>query len=106
MNFIYILLLLFYHSSCWFRFEKLDITPRSALKIRPILEKWLRDAEEKQQQGGPVPAPPTNGLEYLICSNTSAGKIRKRRTFFSAEALVILTAYFEKSAHPTGIFID
>ena len=32
------------------RFEKLDITPRSALKIRPVLENWLREAEEKHQQ--------------------------------------------------------
>ena len=81
------------------RFEKLDITPRSALKIRPVLENWLREAEEKQQKGRGLFQP--SGLEYFMCP-TSAGKVRKRRTFFSAEALVILSAHFERSAHPSG----
>jgi hypothetical protein len=29
------------------RFEKLDITPRSAAKMRPALEKWLHDTDLK-----------------------------------------------------------
>lgn len=36
-----------YYSQCFFRFEKLDITPKSAKKIKPVLENWMRDAEEK-----------------------------------------------------------
>jgi class 6 POU domain transcription factor len=28
------------------RFEKLDITPKSAQKIKPVLERWMMEAEE------------------------------------------------------------
>ncbi|KAF7274562.1 hypothetical protein GWI33_012788, partial [Rhynchophorus ferrugineus] len=27
-------------------FEKLDITPKSAQKIKPVLERWMKEAEE------------------------------------------------------------
>jgi len=30
-----------------FRFEKLDITPKSAQKIKPVLERWMKEAEER-----------------------------------------------------------
>ena len=30
-----------------FRFEKLDITPKSAQKIKPVLERWMQEAEER-----------------------------------------------------------
>jgi hypothetical protein len=29
------------------RFEKLDITPKSAQKIKPVLERWMKEAEER-----------------------------------------------------------
>lgn len=29
------------------RFEKLDITPKSAQKIKPVLEHWMKEAEER-----------------------------------------------------------
>lgn len=31
----------------FFRFEKLDITPKSAQKIKPVLERWMKEAEER-----------------------------------------------------------
>ncbi|KAF7490338.1 POU domain, class 6, transcription factor 2 [Sarcoptes scabiei] len=36
-----------YSQSAICRFEKLDITLKSAKKIKPILENWMREAEEK-----------------------------------------------------------
>lgn len=30
-----------------FRFEKLDITPKSAQKIKPVLERWMKEAEDR-----------------------------------------------------------
>ena len=36
-----------YSQSAICRFEKLDITPKSASKIKPVLEKWMHDAELK-----------------------------------------------------------
>ncbi|XP_057365502.1 POU domain, class 6, transcription factor 2-like [Daphnia carinata] len=86
-----------YSQSAICRFEKLDITPRSALKIRPVLENWLREAEKKHQQGN---LQQLAGLDYINIS--SIGKIRKRRTFFSPEALVVLNCRFEQSSHPSG----
>lgn len=35
---------------CIFRFEKLDITPKSAQKIKPVLERWMKEAEERLVQ--------------------------------------------------------
>lgn len=32
---------------CCDRFEKLDITPKSAQKIKPVLERWMKEAEER-----------------------------------------------------------
>lgn len=66
------------------------------MKIRPVLEKWLQDAEAKYQQGQIQPS----GVDYV---NLSAGKIRKRRTFFSAEALAILNSRFDQNSHPSGM---
>lgn len=34
-----------------YRFEKLDITPKSAQKIKPVLEKWIQEIDEKVQMG-------------------------------------------------------
>lgn len=33
------------------RFEKLDITPKSAQKIKPVLERWMKEAEERWEYG-------------------------------------------------------
>ena len=84
------------------RFEKLDITPRSALKIRPVLENWLREAEEKHRQCQQSLS--AGGMDYVHIS--TIGKIRKRRTFFSPEALSVLNIHFDQSSHPTGILTD
>lgn len=47
-----------------FRFEKLDITPKSAQKIKPVLEKWMREIDGKLQ------ANTTNALTQHL-ANTS-----------------------------------
>jgi class 6 POU domain transcription factor len=36
-----------YSQSAICRFEKLDSTPKSAAKIKPVLEKWMQEAELK-----------------------------------------------------------
>lgn len=66
------------------------------MKIRPVLEQWLREAEEKHQQGQLQPG----GMEYIHVP--TMGKVRKRRTFFSPEALEILNGRFERHSHPSG----
>ncbi|GAV02318.1 hypothetical protein RvY_12902-2 [Ramazzottius varieornatus] len=82
-----------YSQSAICRFEKLDITPRSAQKIKPVLEKWMREAEERYENGG------QNLAEFVGCE---PNKKRKRRTSFTPQALEVLNAHFEKNTHPSG----
>ena len=88
----------YFKSSSFFmssRFEKLDITPKSAQKIKPVLERWMLEAEERYKNG-------VSNLSDFIGSEPS--KKRKRRTSFTPQALDILNEYFEKRTHPTGRF--
>ncbi|KPP76390.1 hypothetical protein Z043_104272, partial [Scleropages formosus] len=76
------------------RFEKLDITPKSAQKIKPVLERWMAEAEARHRSG-------TQNLTDFIGSEPS--KKRKRRTSFTPQALEILNSHFEKNTHPSGL---
>lgn len=78
-------------ASC--RFEKLDITPKSAQKLKPVLEKWLAEAEHWNQKGQ------QNLMEFV---GGEPSKKRKRRTSFTPQAIEVLNSYFEKNALPTG----
>ncbi|XP_068094401.1 POU domain, class 6, transcription factor 2 [Hyperolius riggenbachi] len=75
------------------RFEKLDITPKSAQKIKPVLERWMAEAEARHRAG-------MQNLTEFIGSEPS--KKRKRRTSFTPQALEILNTHFEKNTHPSG----
>lgn len=76
------------------RFEKLDITPKSAQKIKPVLERWMEMAEERYKNG-------MQNLSEFIGLEPS--KKRKRRTSFTPQALELLNEHFEQSTHPSGI---
>ncbi|XP_067992815.1 LOW QUALITY PROTEIN: POU domain, class 6, transcription factor 1 [Melanerpes formicivorus] len=82
-----------YSQSAICRFEKLDITPKSAQKLKPVLEKWLSEAELRNQEGQ------QNLLEFV---GGEPSKKRKRRTSFTARPSRPLNAYFEKNSLPTG----
>jgi class 6 POU domain transcription factor len=87
-----------YSQSAICRFEKLDITPKSAAKIKPVLEKWMQEAELKyadRLKNGT----PQNFADLLGSDNS---KKRKRRTSFTPQALEILNEAFEKNTHPSG----
>ncbi|XP_072263143.1 POU domain, class 6, transcription factor 1 isoform X2 [Pyxicephalus adspersus] len=82
-----------YSQSAICRFEKLDITPKSAQKLKPVLEKWLNEAEIRNQEGQ------QNLMEFV---GGEPSKKRKRRTSFTPQAVEALNTYFEKTALPTG----
>ncbi|XP_064899525.1 POU domain, class 6, transcription factor 1 isoform X1 [Columba livia] len=82
-----------YSQSAICRFEKLDITPKSAQKLKPVLEKWLSEAELRNREGQ------QNLLEFV---GGEPSKKRKRRTSFTPQAIEALNAHFEKNALPTG----
>ncbi len=75
------------------RFEKLDITPKSAQKLKPVLERWLVEAELWNQKGQ------QNLMEFV---GGEPSKKRKRRTSFTPQAIEVLNTYFEKNSLPTG----
>ncbi|XP_063808358.1 POU domain, class 6, transcription factor 1 isoform X2 [Pseudophryne corroboree] len=82
-----------YSQSAICRFEKLDITPKSAQKLKPVLEKWLNEAEMRNLEGQ------QNLMEFV---GGEPSKKRKRRTSFTPQAVEALNTYFEKNALPTG----
>ncbi|KAJ3587093.1 hypothetical protein NHX12_013483 [Muraenolepis orangiensis] len=82
-----------YSQSAICRFEKLDITPKSAQKLKPVLERWLEEAELWNQKGQ------QNLMEFV---GGEPSKKRKRRTSFTPQAIEVLNTYFEKNALPTG----
>ncbi|KAM8981324.1 POU domain, class 6, transcription factor 1 isoform 3-T7 [Sarcophilus harrisii] len=82
-----------YSQSAICRFEKLDITPKSAQKLKPVLEKWLNEAELRNQEGQ------QNLMEFV---GGEPSKKRKRRTSFTPQAIEALNSYFEKNPLPTG----
>jgi hypothetical protein len=86
-----------YSQSAICRFEKLDITPKSAAKIKPVLEKWMQEAELKYADRLKTGSH-QNFADLLGTENT---KKRKRRTSFTPQALEILNEYFEKNTHPS-----
>ena len=79
------------------RFEKLDITPKSAQKIKPVLERWMSEAEERYKNG-------MQNLTEFIGGEPS--KKRKRRTSFTPQALEVLNENFERNTHPSGGYIE
>uniref|UniRef100_A0A8C2HG98 POU domain protein n=1 Tax=Cyprinus carpio TaxID=7962 RepID=A0A8C2HG98_CYPCA len=82
-----------YSQSAICRFEKLDITPKSAQKLKPVLERWLAEAELYNQKGQ------QNLIEFV---GGEPSKKRKRRTSFTPQAIEVLNTYFEKNSLPTG----
>uniref|UniRef100_A0A182JUQ8 POU domain protein n=1 Tax=Anopheles christyi TaxID=43041 RepID=A0A182JUQ8_9DIPT len=82
-----------YSQSAICRFEKLDITPKSAQKIKPVLERWMKEAEERYKSG-------QNHVPDFI--GVEPSKKRKRRTSFTPQALELLNGHFERNTHPSG----
>lgn len=92
------------------RFEKLDITPKSAQKIKPVLERWMKEAEERYIKRNKFKIfcnvyyfrykSGQNHLTDFIGIEPS--KKRKRRTSFTPQALELLNAHFERNTHPSG----
>lgn len=107
-----------YSQSAICRFEKLDITPKSASKIKPVLEKWMHEAELKYGDRYAINSRlltspslsidvvcrlkngPTN-LQDLVTDMST--KKRKRRTSFTPQALERLNDAFELNTHPSGV---
>ncbi|EUB63221.1 POU domain-containing transcription factor [Echinococcus granulosus] len=111
-----------YSQSAICRFEKLDITPKSAQRIKPVLERWLAELEGRRPNDQMASHPTNLGNKNSVCgsvgsspedsgiyradceSDESCAGIRKRksRTNFSADALERLNHEFNINMHPSG----
>ncbi|KOC65550.1 POU domain, class 6, transcription factor 2, partial [Habropoda laboriosa] len=84
-------------------FEKLDITPKSAQKIKPVLERWMKEAEDRQTH---VTVPSTNHNKERHCQTSIRHYLsayllqpcRLRKTYsrecFSVEMFRVLLCWF------------
>ena len=82
----------FFSSFLCLRFEKLDISPKSALKIMPVLKEWMAEAEKLHKSGQ---------LTMTDVVGPDSNKKRKRRTTFATAATERLNQFFaEVTQHP------
>ncbi|VDP78762.1 unnamed protein product [Echinostoma caproni] len=90
-----------YSQSAICRFEKLDVTAKSARRMKPVLERWLADKElEASLYEG------SDGkLRYLKFQSNSIRR-RKRRTCFSPRALSCLTDQLRRNPYPTSMYMQ
>lgn len=77
---------------CFSRFEKLEITPKSALKIMPVLRDWMAETEAKYESGE---------LKVADITGCDSVKKRRKRTTFSSEEQEILIDFFSRNQFPT-----
>ncbi|VDM17656.1 unnamed protein product [Hydatigera taeniaeformis] len=111
-----------YSQSAICRFEKLDITPKSAQRIKPVLERWLAELEGRRPGDQIVSQSATLGDRSGVCGSVSGSldesgpyradcesdesctgiRKRKSRTNFSANALERLNHEFNINMHPSG----
>ncbi|CAH8870381.1 unnamed protein product [Trichobilharzia szidati] len=82
-----------YSQSAICRFEKLDVTLKSAKRMKPVLERWLSETEAMHTNG-------TNDSFGAQLIHRPPRK-RKRRTCFSTRALNCLLHQLEKNPYPT-----
>jgi uncharacterized FlaG/YvyC family protein len=76
--------------NCKSRFENLDITAKSAQRIKPVLENWIKEMEKLRD--GQI-----SKLEFAPL----IAKKRKKRTNFRPEEQKVLYEYFSKTQRPT-----
>ena len=79
------------------RFEKLDLSTRNMSKMKPILERWLSEAEQKTG----VEADAKNPVA-ATAGSPEADHARKRRTPLSKKARDKLEQHFERQQKPTS----
>lgn len=80
-----------------FRFEKLDVTLKSAKRMKPVLERWLSETQAMHHDG----ANDAFGAQLVH----RPPRKRKRRTCFSTKALKCLLHQLERNPYPTSDYI-
>ncbi|VDP57532.1 unnamed protein product [Schistosoma mattheei] len=82
-----------YSQSAICRFEKLDVTLKSAKRMKPVLERWLSETQAMNHNG----ANDAFGAQLVH----RPPRKRKRRTCFSTKALKCLLHQLERNPYPT-----
>lgn len=79
------------------RFEALNLSFKNMCKLKPLLEKWLEDADSSLSGGQPTMTPST----HQACVDL-IGKRRKKRTSIESTVRVALERAFLKNPKPTS----
>lgn len=104
-----------YDESALLRFERLDITPRSAAKMKPALEKWLNDTELKfgdrfksfnKQISQSISQPSITTTPTTASDSISDGSKKRKRAAFSPKTLKSLNDAFNKNSTPSTTDIE
>ena len=77
------------------RFEALNLSFKNMCKLKPLLEKWLEDADSS------ISGQPTTTPSAQICADL-IGKRRKKRTSIESTVRVALERAFIKNPKPTS----
>ncbi|OAF70043.1 ATP-dependent rRNA helicase SPB4 [Intoshia linei] len=84
-----------YSQSSVCRFENLDLSISAALKMRPIIEKWMINVDRNQNCQGRI--------ESVYHNVTKRCTKRKSRTCFTKSDIDILSTFFENNTHPNDL---
>lgn len=86
------------------RFEKLDITPRSGSKMKPVLDRWINEAELKFADRMKAVTAERNQTNMETQSNQAEtpSKKRKRLDSFSPRTIETLNESFKLNQNPSG----
>uniref|UniRef100_A0A1B6C4W2 POU domain protein n=1 Tax=Clastoptera arizonana TaxID=38151 RepID=A0A1B6C4W2_9HEMI len=79
------------------RLENQNITPKSVKKLKPILEKWIKEAELSLYNNQNI-----DKQDLILKTLPILPKIRRKRTVFNPQALKSLNNYFKTNQHPSG----
>ena len=81
------------------RFEALNLSFKNMCKLKPLLEKWLEDADAQVNGTAPLNLQTTNSSCSVV---DLLGKRRKKRTSIESNVRIALERAFLKNPKPTS----
>jgi class 6 POU domain transcription factor len=86
------------------RFEKLDITPRSGAKMKPVLDRWINETELKFADRMKAVTAERSQINMETQSNQAEtpSKKRKRLDSFSPRTIETLNESYRSNQNPSG----
>jgi class 6 POU domain transcription factor len=86
------------------RFEKLDITPRSGAKMKPVLDRWINETELKFADRMKAVTAERSQINMETQSNQAETPSKKRKHLdsFSPRTIETLNESYRSNQNPSG----